>query len=438
MAYNILKTSFWRGAFSSTDKLSSIAPDKLSSIAPDEDGMFPFFSLFNNTPQFNDYAGDIKKLNAIFTNPALLKVFSLQCDLFSLGKIKVLKNEKDQPDDPALRLLKNPNPLQSESQFLWDFMFYTMMGNAYCYIDSNIADNEANKLYMLNPAKMEWPREFENKKDKLIFSKSNEAELMKMTVKYTFEDGTSTNYPLSKIICIADLTNGIGNWFKGNSRIDALYKIISNSEASLDATNINTRFTGKFLVSGQQDPKNVTQLPMGKDEKDDIESKTNGRKQVHATRSQVDIKRFVSDMRALELGKAYLESYFLIGNMFNIPRDVLEAYNSSTYENQEKARASHVSYTLQPKGNALLSALAQRFGYHNQKKIITIDWSHLPFMQVFEKDKAITKSTQADAMTKLAKLGIPAIEINEFLGTNFKEIKYEQPKTNSGGNQGAG
>lgn len=407
-------------------------------MVPDEEGFIPFFSLFNNTPQFNDYSGEIKKLTTVFSNPALLKVFSLQCDLFSLGKIKVLKDDKEQTDDPVLRLLNNPNPLQSESQFLWDFMFYTMMGNAYCYIDSNIAENEANKLYMLNPAKMEWPREFEKKKDKLIFSKSNEAELMKITVKYTFEDGTSTTYPLSKIICLADLTNGTGNWFKGNSRIDALYKIISNSEACLDATNINTRFTGKFLVSGQQDPKNVTQLPMGKDEKDDIESKINGRKQVHTTRSQVDIKRFVSDMRALELGKAYLESYFLIGNMFNIPRDVLEAYNSSTYENQEKARASHVSYTLQPKGNALLKALAQRFGYHNQGKIITIDWSHLPFMQVFEKDRAITKKTQAETMTVLLKLNVPIDEINTFLNTNFKTAKYEQQKANPSGNQGAG
>lgn len=41
--------------------------------------------------KYNDYSDDVKKLEAIFSNPALLKVFALQCDLFSLGKVYVYK-----------------------------------------------------------------------------------------------------------------------------------------------------------------------------------------------------------------------------------------------------------------------------------------------------------------------------------------------------------
>lgn len=390
-------------------------------ILPDDDGLFPTTTIYNTSPKFNDYSGDVLKLNAIFSSPALLKVFCLQCDLFSLGKPYVYdKDRKLIPDDPFIGLINNPNPMQSQSQFLWDFMFWNMIGTAYCYVDSDIITNPYNKLYFLQNNKIEWPANFYKDKDKLVFSKSALNNINSTPITYRYEDGTMIQFPLSKVTIITDLTNGTGNWYKGNSRIDALYKIVSNSEAALDATNINTRYSSKFMVSGQQDPKDVTKLPMGEDEKRDIESKINGRKSVYAVKSMIEIKRFVEDMRRLELDKSYLSSYFLIGSMYGIPRDVLEAYNSSTYENQEKARASHVSYTLQPKGNDLFQALGQRFGYNQEGKTIEIDWSHLPFMQVFEKDKAVTNQILIQTFSNLLNQGVSLDEANAFLKTNFK------------------
>lgn len=402
----------------------------------DEDGMYLYSTTHNPTPVFNDYFDDLMKLQAVFKNPAVLKVFKLQCDLFSLGKVKVTVNDIEQKDDPLIRLMTNPNPMQSGSQLLWDFMFYTMLGNSYCYVDSNIVANESNKLYFLQPDKMIWPYELQINKDKLIFSKQKENEIFKSVIEYRYDDGSTISIPLNKIVSIADLTNGNGNWFKGNSCIDALYKIISNADESLNANNINVRYSGKFLVAGTQDPKNVTQLPMSETEKQDIETKMNGKKQVHAVKSMIEIKRFVDNLKNLELSKNYLDQYFLIGNMYNIPRDVLEAYVSSTYENQEKARASHVSYTLQPKGNDYLQALGKRFGYSDTGKTICIDWSHLPFMQVFEKDRALTKKTQMDTLTAMLKLKIDIAECNKFLGTNFKTAVYEQPKATGPANPG--
>jgi hypothetical protein len=385
----------------------------------DNEGMYYTSSLFGVSPQFNDYGSDIEKITAIFTNPAMLKVISLQCDLFSLGKVYVYQNEKEVKDDIVLNLMNKPNPMQSGSQFLWDYMLWTMIGTSYSYIDSNIA-KEDNKLYFLNPAKMEWPSDFHQNKDKLIFSKASEKNLMETVIKYRYDDGSSLNIPLSKIIINTDLSNGTGNWFKGNSRIDALYKIISNSEAALDAININTRYSGKFLVSGMNDTKDVNKLPMSGNEKEDIESKVNGRKQVHAIKTPVDIKRFVENIGNLKLDEAYRTAYFLIGSMYNIPKDVLEAYlQGSTFENQEKATARHVNYTLQPKGNSFFQSLSSRFGYDLLGKSIIIDWSHLPFMQVFEKDRALTQQTQINTLSTMLKAGIPIDQCNQFLDTKF-------------------
>ena len=382
-------------------------------------GFFPFH-FWGSSPVFNDYSKDVDKLLAIFKNPALLKVFCLQCDLFSLGKVYVYnKKEKLIEDDPALDRLANPNPLQSQSQWLWDYMFWKMVGNAYLYMESDIVDRDNAPMYWLEHSKIEWPPSLEKIKDKLIISKSKIKEIKDTEITYRYEDNTTFKFQLSKLCTIVDLSNGVGNWFKGFSRIDALYKVVSNSEVSLDSKNINVRYTGKFLVSGQQDPKDVTKLPMAQNEKEDIEEKVNGEKQVHAIKSMIDIKRFVDDLRVLELDKSFLADYYLIGSMYNIPRDVLEAYQSSTFENQEKARAGHVSYTLEPAGEQLGAALAKAWGYDVKGKIICLSWDHLPFTQVFEKERAAIQQVKANTLISLLKAGMKLEEINIFLDTEF-------------------
>lgn len=386
------------------------------------------------SPQFNTYSTDIEKLKVIFSNPALLKVITLQCDLFSLAEVYVYRaNGKKKgtliEKDPAYDRLENPNPMQAQAQFLWDFMFWKMVGNAYLYMDSDIVDRDNAPMYWLENHKIEWPLSMDRNKDKLVFSDAKIKELMNTEIVYRYEDGTTFTFKLGKLGIINDLTNGVGNWFKGYSRLDALYKVISNSEISLDAKNINVRFTGKFLVSGQNSPDDVTKLPMGDKEKESIEDRVNGNsqderrrgyeKQVHAVRSLVDIKRFVDDLRVLQLDDAYLADYFLIGAMFNIPRDVLEAYNSATYENQEKARAGHVSYTLEPVGKALGKLLAKRWGYTGKKEIC-LSWDHLPFTQVFEKERTSIKQMKAQIIKTMLDGGFTIEQINIFLDENLE------------------
>lgn len=418
-----------------TGTLSNWFTSLFSSTSPrkrDEDGDYLIsYNFFDTTPRFNDYSSDKEKLQAILKSPAVLKVFKLQCDLFSIGKIYVYEGENELPEDIALKMLDNPNPMQSQSQWLWDFMFWNMAGTAYVYLDSDIV-KEDNITYLLDPSKMEWPLEFEKMQDKLILSKNTKSNILKQFVKYRYDDGSSIDIPISKIIPITDLSNGLGNWFKGNSSLDALHKVISNSEAALDSENINIRYSGKYMVAGKADPNNTTHLPMGDTEKKDIESKMNGPKHVHAVKSMIDIKRFVENIDNLKLPEAYMNAYYIIGSMFNIPRDVLEAYNEkgSTYENQEKSTAKHISYCLEPKANDLMDAISKRIGYADAGKNLVMSWDHLPFMQVMEADRQKVKKQQADTFCLLVDQGVPFEEVNQFLDTTFsKAEKNAKPTT---------
>ncbi len=390
-------------------------------------GLFSSFALWNTSTNFNSYGSDLRKLKIAFSNPAVLKVFALQCDLFSLANIYVYQGEEEVEGDPALSMFAAPNPFQGRQQWLYDFMFWNMIGNDYLYCDSKLV-NDSNKLYWLIPDRMQWPDEFKKAKDKLIFSKSSLDALNRLEITYRYSDGTSTKLPWAKIKHWSDLTNGVGNWFKGNSRIDALCKIIDNSEEALNSMNTNRRYGAKFMVAGQADPKNVQQRPLTEPEQEDIETKMNGSKQVHALKSMVEIKRFVENYAQLKLEESYLNDYFLIGSMYGIPKDVLEAYNSSTYENQEKARGAHVSYCLQSKGDDLVGKLSTYFGY--DKKKIVISWDHLPFMQVFEKDKADVNFKKSQTILNLQKAGVDTDDINKFLDTKFKKLEPKNTQAN--------
>lgn len=378
----------------------------------------------DGTAEYNDFSSDYKKLEAVFSNPALLKVIALQCDLFSLGEIYVYKDGKIVENDPFIEMIKKPNPFQKKSQFLWDVMFWNMIGNTYNYCESKLVSSD-NNLYILESNKIEFPVEMLKYRDKIVLSKSVKKQIDDFYIKYIYADGSATDLKWGNIIHMPDLTNGTGNWFRGASRIDSLYKIISNSEASLDALNINIRYSGKFLVAGKSDPDNTSQLPMGVTEKSDIESKINGKKSVHAIRSMIDIKRFVENIAALKLDEINLNQYFLIGSAYGIPRDVLEAFNSGTYENQEKARGAFVSYCLQPKGKLFFESHSSFFGYDDLGKSIVIDWEHLPFMQVFAKERAETLKIQSESLLNLMKAGVSLDEINETLDTKFTTLDYE-------------
>lgn len=396
-----------------------------------KDNFYPFH-FWGAAPQFNDYTKETQKLAVALSNPALLKVIALQCDLFSLARPYVYgPNGTIKKNDVAIKRLNNPNPMQSMQSWLWSYMFWKMMGNAYLYMESKIPDRLNAPMYWLENHKIEWPPEIDKEKDKLILSQAKLRRLKEIKLKYRYEDGTTMTFVLGDLLIITDLSNGLGNWFKGFSKIDALRKVLSNSEAALDSKNTNLRYSRKYLVAGKQDPADVTKKPMGDDEKRSIEERIDSdKKHVHAVKSMIDIKRFVDDLKVLELDKAYLADYYIIGAAYNIPRDVLEAYQSSTYENQEKARAGHVTYTLEPAGEILGGELAKAWEYGEGWKI-TFGWDHLPLTQVYEKERINIKQTQVNIMLRLLSAGMTIEDVNAFLDTEFKLENYVAPEPGS-------
>lgn len=362
-------------------------------------------------------------LELVLSNPAMVKVIALQCDMFSMGKFYAYKNEDEVKSSRVLDLLKEPKGT-TKSQFLWDWMFWNMMGEDWVYVWDK-AFPKTTKLFILNPLFMQFPPELQYQG--LIFSKQGEDALGEKEVLYTEPNGKNRQIKYKDLVHFMDLTNSPTGQINPVSRLDSLFKVIINSEEGLASKKINTEFSRKFLVAGSVDAMDVTQRMLGSKEKEDIEKKVQGDKSVHAVKSMVEIRRFVENLKNMELSQSYLADYFLIGNMYNIPRDVLEAYQSATYENQEKARASHVAYTMEPKGEELCQGFKRFFGEDENLEIV-LSWDHLPFVQVMELDREKLRKEKLANLDTMLKMGIAQDEAFKYLDLDFKPFTYNGSK----------
>jgi hypothetical protein len=334
-----------------------------------------FFEMFSGNSA-NKFKSDKQKIDTVLSNPAVLKVFALNCDLFSLGKIN-----NSTTIDFLYTQRKKPNFKQNWTQFLWDYMFFNQLGTAYLWTPNNRL-NETSPIQWLNPANIEFDSTLVDKINALILSNITFKDVLKGTIRYN-NGNTTKLIPLSEITPFYDLTNSVSdNAFKGVSRLDALYKIVTNSENALDAKGINLEFSRKFIASSKSE--SLESVNMTNEEKQSIEGVVRSNKDVHAIKKPIDIKRFVDDIARLKLDECFYNDFFMIGSMYGIPRDVLEAnIKSSTYENQEKAINRHVEYVLKPKGQNLTDSLSELFNFTD----LFMTWEHLAFNQVFEKER---------------------------------------------------
>lgn len=382
-----------------------------------------FYKLFSSDNQVLKLKSEKERLNAVLSNPAALKVFKLQCDMFSLGEIKAYRNGKVLPNDQLANFLKHPNFYQTQRQFLWDYMFWTMLGTSYLYFNSKVL-NDNTKLYWLDPSRFVWTDDLIEKLDKNVLSKQVLNEQKKLTIDYYNLDGTYTTYQLKDIMPFFDLSNGIGNWFRGNSAIDALYKVISNSEKGLDAKGVNLDFSAKYFVSGTHKEEDIYGTPMGDAEQQSIEDSLKGKKPVHATKSMIDLKRFVDDIAKLKLDEGYNEDTLKMGSMYGIPKTLLQLDSDSLISSDDKNRdkISYVDMCLKPKGNDLVNGLENIFGYTERNIDLTISWSHLDFMQIAEKERASLKSTQLANLSMAKEMGLLTEEDVMARGKEIMEI----------------
>ena len=128
----------------------------------------------------------------------------------------------------------------------------------------------------------------------------------------------------------------------------------------------------------------------------------------------VDIKRYVENIKDLVLDESYKNDFMMIGSMYNIPTDVLDAsFGSSTYENQEKATGRHVEYSFNPKAVDFVDGVKKKFNYNAGTTKIIYGFDHLSFMKIFEREAENARTVSINNLAVAREAGI--ISEEEFI-----------------------
>lgn len=377
-------------------------------VERDSAGNF-FYSIMDLFSSSNKkWKSEKAKLEQCLTNPALLKILLFRADLYSQAKIDRYQDNKEVEKDFLYSQAKKPNDWQSWIDFRWDISFYRDLGTCYIY-------KEGEVMYCLNPCGIDFTDKQIKKFGQLTFSKYGSESRNNMrndTFIYINSNGEKQSLKLKNLYVLSDLSNNVsGNWLKGNSRLDALYQVVLNSELSLTAKNRNLLFTTKFLVSGQTDESDIYKQPM-----DDTEQKSvvNGllNKNIVVTPSRVDVKQMVDNLNSLKLDDSYIADLTIIGNMYGMTKDVLDIVSKgSTYENKEKSLGAFIDYSLSPK----LVQETDLWELIYEVEDLRGTFKHLPFNAVFEVERVNNLKVMLENLKLSQELGMDETEVKQKL-----------------------
>ena len=370
-----------------------------------------FYQLWSNLFSANKIKCAKTRYEAVMSNPAVLINFRLIADMGSLVRVHEYKENNIATTDWLYTKKKKPNFFQSWEQFIKDYYFWVNMGTAYLYDPSQGDLGDSDQIYWLIPNKLQFTDKQTKMLQGFINAEKNYNELMKEQVKYTQPNGITIPIPLKHIKPFFSLSNGLsGNWYEGGSYLDALYKIISISEESLDSLGTNLKYTQKFAVSAKSDKQNLNDFQtMGDTEKSDVEQKIASKKEVTVSKSPLQVERFVKDIANLKLDETFLTQYFIIAKMFGVPKDVAEAYLSggATFENQSESMIKFISTSLQP----LIDNLVSHFNNND----LRATWEHLPIYQTARKSRAESRKLELENLKLAVELGLNEVDKNNYL-----------------------
>lgn len=384
-----------------------------------------------------------KKLELILESPAAFFVFDLMADLFSLGEFRLYPSEDPnaQPIDshPILDLLNSPNPLQSATQFKYDYMFWRKIGTANMVADSEILSPNS-KLYWLKPQYIRWPDWFNENKDTLFFSDDSLADLGDREIEYRTES-QRLMIPWKRIRQFHDISNGIVSNWESPSRVNAIYKVIINSDLLTNSKATTSDFAGKYIVGSEEEFGNVEAAILDDDELDGLRRMAHSNNSVFAMSARTQVNPMLAnDGKLKSIDESWMSDAYKVGKILKIPKDVMEILGTgSTYENQEKARAAVMYYACQPEGNdmgqGILDFYDRTMGYRAAGMSLRYEVNHLPFVQAFMKDESEVKQKLSTAFKNFVQSGADQQQTADYLGIDIEDFQEINRSNGQGADQ---
>ena len=391
--------------------------NNILSVERDRSGNF-FYSLFDGKSNVKKH----KTIQAYNQTYALHRVIDVIKDTGKLANINLYENGKLKTTNYLYQVKPKPNPYQTWTDFIEEFVFWYSLGNVYFWKPATtFAENQ--NYYFLDYSKFdeETIKKFKKFGKKLSNQNSNEfvKEFGNHIIKYKYSENETQNIPLKEVVIIPSGIN-TDSWYLENNKIEAIQKLISNSEDTLDSKNINIHFSKKYVAYQGVNKDDLAQqiTGLGKQERENIKSKVMSKDPLHVSGSNnLEVKRFIDNLKNLGFDESFLNDYLLIGMFFNVPLEVLGDFLrgkglSSQGDAKEKAMIQFVDMCLMPILQKLTDVLELNL---NDNQEVKAEFTHLWFMKVAIKQQAEQRKSDLEALKIAAELGLEPSKVQEQL-----------------------
>lgn len=391
--------------------------NNILSVERDRSGNF-FYTLFEGKASLKKH----KTIQAYNQTYALHKVVDCIKDTGKLANVNLYENGKLKVNNYLYKVKTKPNPYQTWTDFIEEFIFWYSLGNVYFWKPTT-AFAENQNYYFLDYSNFDDDtiKKFKKFGKKLSNQNSNEffKEFENHQIKYKYSENETQLIPLKEVIIISSVIN-TDSWYLENNKIEAIQKLISNSEDTLDSKNINIHFSKKYVAYQGVNKDDLAQqiTGLGKQEREDIKGKVMSKDPLHVSGSNnLEVKRFIDNLKNLGFDESFLNDYLLIGMFFNIPLEVLGDFLrgkglSSQGDAKEKAMIQFVDMCLMPILQKLTDVLELNLTDNQEVKA---EFTHLWFMKHAVKQQAEQRKADLDALKIAKELGLDEAKVQEQL-----------------------
>jgi hypothetical protein len=380
---------------------------------------------FYDITAYEEWSKDTTNLYLSQTHPLLSPAMLFIAKLFSQAQLKVVRAStgEEAKNHSFLKLLKNPNYNQTQTDFLESLIFTTIAnGVGVVWGKKTLGVGTVNSLYILDYTLISFPEEI--KKNKYANRKNSKGNIKVVYDKY----GEDITIPLKDLLFFYDMPNQVNpdNIYDAKSRIDGLKQTLYNTQDSLIAKSIIIKSNGKELITGVKDG-----FPLKPEEKEEAERIFNSsyglgryRKRGLITKASVKWQSMHVIMRDLGADEGIQTDAAMIFAGLHLPNDVYSIKGSkSTYKNANQSLVSYIQNEMQSTLESTLDTINKYFFsdgiYHLQGSD-----SHLPVMLSFKTTEYEAISAQAKALNDLLTTGLPEEIALEMAGFD-KSIKLE-------------
>lgn len=334
--------------------------------------------------------------------PHLNVVISQGADMFSNMEIKHFNKAGEEIEDsPVLKLLNNPNPLQSGGDYQYEYYC-----NHAVYRINFIYNNFALPGLSELPAVL-WTLPPGEMKVKMTGKLYRQHTIDQIIENYTLT-GDSTPFTPAEIIMVAEgmKSNGI----IPASRIESLLLPLSNIMAALKSNNIIIKERGLIgMISADASARDEDGAkPFDEKERQRAENDYQKKYSLdsprgHVTFTSANIKwvPMTFDVSQLMLFEGLEDSFASICASLRIDRDVFPSVKGATFENKKQGTIITYQNTMLPLAQKFCDAHAQKWGLDKKSERLVASYDHLPIMQEDAQKKAAARKSAADTVAVL-------------------------------------